>query len=112
MNNKRLNLAKIDQVWQTSAQACSIWCIHECDGVGGASGGSYTCGNRMPCCSKYACEHNSLVIKIKCSILQKLIVHDHTYLQWRLLLSKCRISLLFLLPVVLLHLQVVLFILP
>jgi hypothetical protein len=59
----------------------------------------------------YACECNLLVIQIKRSIHQKLIVHDHTYLQHLLLLSKCRISLLFALPIVLLHLQVVLFIL-
>jgi hypothetical protein len=112
MNNKRLNLAIIDQVWQTSAEACLIWCIHDYSGSGGANGSNCTCGNGMPCCSKYACEHNLLVIQIKCSILQKLIVHDHTYLQRHLLLSKCRIPLLFSLPVVLLHLQVVLFVLP
>jgi hypothetical protein len=108
MNNKRLNLAIIDQVWQTSAEACPIWWIRECGGGGGASGSSCTCGNGMPCCSKYACEHNLLVIQIKCSILQKLIIHDYTYLQCHLLLSKCHVSLL----VVLLHMQVVLFILP
>jgi hypothetical protein len=58
MNNKRLNLAIIDQVWQISAEACPVWCIHECGGARGASGGSCTCGNGMPCCSKYACECN------------------------------------------------------
>jgi hypothetical protein len=110
MNNKRLNLAIIDQVWQTSAEACVVWCIHECGGSGGCSGGSCTCGNGMPCYWKYACECNLLVIQIKCSILQKLIVHNHTYLQHYLLLRKCRVSLLFSLPIVLLHLQVVLFI--
>jgi hypothetical protein len=36
----------------------------------------------------------------------------HTYLQCRIVLSKCHVSLLFLMPVVLLHLQIVLFILP
>jgi hypothetical protein len=112
MNNKRLNLAIIDQVWQTLAKACPVWCIHECGGSGGASGGSCTCGNGMPYCSKYACECNLLVIQIKCSILQKMIVHDHTYLQRHLLLNNCHVSLLFSLPTVLLHLQVVLFILP
>jgi hypothetical protein len=69
MNNKRLNLAIIDQVWQTSAEACPIWCIHDCGGSGGASGGRCTYWNGMPCCSKYACEYNLLVIQIKCSIL-------------------------------------------
>jgi hypothetical protein len=112
MNNKRINLAIIDQVWQTSVEACPIWCIHEFGGGGGARGGSYACGNRMPYCSKYACECNLLVIQIKYSIIEKLIVHDHTYLQCHLLLRKCRVPLLFSLPVVLLHLQVVLFILP
>jgi hypothetical protein len=109
MNNKRINLAIIDQVWQTSAEACPVWCIHD---YGGCSGGSCTCGNGMPCSSKYAYEYNLLVIQIKGSILWKLILHDHTYLQCHLLMSKCRISLLFSLPVVLLHLQVVLFVLP
>jgi hypothetical protein len=104
MNNKRLNLATVDQVWQTSDEACLVWCIHECGGSGGASGGSCTCGNGVPYCSKYAYECNFLVIQIKCSILQKLIVHDHAYLQHHLLLSKCLGSLLFSLPVVLLHL--------
>jgi hypothetical protein len=104
MNNKILNLAIIDQDWQTSAEACLVWCIHDCGGGEVASGGSYTYGNRMPCCSKYACERNMLVIQIKCSILQKLIVHDHTYMQCHLLLSKCHIPLLLLLPIVLLHL--------
>jgi hypothetical protein len=104
MNNKRLNLAIIDQVWQTSVEACPVWCIHDCGGGGGASGDSCTCGNRMPCCSKYACERNLLVILIKCSIIQKLIVHDHSYLQRHLLLSKCHVLLLFSLLVVLLHL--------
>jgi hypothetical protein len=112
MNNKRLNLAIIDQVWQTSAEACPVWCIHDCGGGGGANDGSCTYGNRMPYCSKYACECNLLVIQIKCLILQKLIVHDHTYLQHHLLLSKCRVPLLFSLLVVLLHLQVVLFLPP
>jgi hypothetical protein len=36
MNNKRLNLAIIDQIWQTSVEACPIWCIHDCGGGGGA----------------------------------------------------------------------------
>jgi hypothetical protein len=112
MNNKRLNLATIDQVWQTSTKACPVWCIHACGGAGGASGGSYTCGNGMPCCWKYAYECNLLVIQIKCSILQNAIVHNHTYLQRLLLQSKCHISLLISLPIVLLHLQVVLFVLP
>jgi hypothetical protein len=112
MNNKRLNLATIDQVWQASPEACPVWCIHECGDGAGASDGSCTYGNEIHYCSKYACEHNLLVIQIKCSILQKLIVHDHTYLQRRLLLRKCRVSLLFSLSVVLLHLQVVFFILP
>jgi hypothetical protein len=78
MNNKGLNLAIIDQVWQTLVEACPIWCIHDYGGVGGASGDSCTSGNGIPCCSKYACERNLLVIQINCSILQKLIVHDHT----------------------------------
>jgi hypothetical protein len=112
MKNKRLNLATIDQDWQTSAEACPVWCIHDYSGARGASGGSFTCGNGMPCYLKYACERNLLVIQIRCSILQKLFVHDHTYLQHHLLLSKCYVLLLFSLPVVLLHLQVVLFILP
>jgi hypothetical protein len=98
MNNKRLNLTIIDQVWQTSVEACPVWCIHE------YGGGNCTCGNRMPCYLMYACERNLLVIQIKCSILQKLIVHDHTYLQHHLLLSKCHVSLLISLLVVLLHL--------
>jgi hypothetical protein len=55
---------------------------------------------------------NLLVIQIKCSILQKLIVHDHNYLQCLLLLSHCRVSLLCSLPIVLVQLQVILFILP
>jgi hypothetical protein len=38
-----------------------------------------------------------------------MIVHDHTYMQCLLLLSQCRMSLLFSLPIVLVHLQVVLF---
>jgi hypothetical protein len=108
MNNKRINLAIIDQVWQTSAKACG-GCSGGSDGY---SGGSCTCGNGMACYSKYACECYLLVIQIKCSILWKLIVHDYTYLQRHLLLSKYRISLLFSLPVVRLHLQVVLFVLP
>jgi hypothetical protein len=112
MNNKKLNVAIIDQVWQTSAEACLVWCIHECDGGGGCSDDSCTYGNGMPYCWKHACECNLLIIQIKCSILRKLIVHDHTYLQCRLLLSKCHVSLVFSLPIVLLHLQVVLFILP
>jgi hypothetical protein len=112
MNNKRLNLVIIDQVWHTTAEACLVWGIHECSGGGGASGCSCTCGNGMSCFSKYAYERNLLVIQIKCSILQKLIVHDHTYLQRHLLLSKCCVSLLFSLLVVLLYLQVVLFVLP
>jgi hypothetical protein len=112
MSNKILNLAIIDQVWQTSAEACPVWCIHNCSGAGGASGSSCTCGNGMPCCWKYACECNLLVIQIKCSILRKMIVHDHTYLQRLLLLSKYLVLLLFSLPVVLLHLEVVLFVLP
>jgi hypothetical protein len=66
----------------------------------------------MPCCWNNVCECNLLVIQIKCSILQKLIVHDHTYLQRLLLLSHCRVSLLFSLPIVLMNLQVALFIRP
>jgi hypothetical protein len=62
----------------------------------------------MYCCWNDACECNLLVIQIKCSILQKMIVHDHTYLQCLLLLSHYCVSL----PVVLMNLQVVLFILP
>jgi hypothetical protein len=114
MNNKRLNLAIIEEAWQTSAKACIVWCIHECGGGGGGgySGRSCTCGNGMACCWKYACECNLLVIHIKSSILQKLIPHGHTYLQPCLLLSKCHISVLFSLHVVLLHLQIVLFVLP
>jgi hypothetical protein len=68
MNNKKLNLAIIDQVWQISGEACPVWCIHDCGGSGGYSGGSYTCGNEMPYW-KYDCECNLLVIQIKCSIL-------------------------------------------
>jgi hypothetical protein len=71
MNNKRLNLAIIDQVWQTSAEACPVWCVHACDGGGGASGGSCTNENGMPCYWKYVSECNLLVIQIKCSILSK-----------------------------------------
>jgi hypothetical protein len=51
-------------------------------------------------------------MQLKYSILQKVMVHDHTYLQCCLLLSKCHVSLLFSLPIVLLDLQVVLFVLP
>jgi hypothetical protein len=69
MNNKRLNLATIDQVWQTSAEACLVWCIDDCGGAGGASGGSYTYGSRMTCCLKYAYEHNLLLIQTKWSIV-------------------------------------------
>jgi hypothetical protein len=112
MNNKRINLDIIDQVWQTSAEACPIWCIHDCGGSGGCRGGSCTHGNEMPCCCKYACEWNLLVIRIRCSIIRKQIVHDHTYLQRLLLLSHCRVLLLFSLPVVLIHLHVVLFVFP
>jgi hypothetical protein len=62
MNNKRLNLVIIDQVWQTSAEACPVWCIHECDGSSNCSGGSRTYENEMPYCWKNACEYNLLVI--------------------------------------------------
>jgi hypothetical protein len=68
MNNKILNLAIIDQVWQTPAKTCPVWCIHECGGAEGASGDSYTYENGMSCCSKNAFEHNLLVIQIKCLI--------------------------------------------
>jgi hypothetical protein len=41
-----------------------------------------------------------------------MIVHDHTYLQRHLLLSKCHVLLLFSLLLVHLHLQAVLFVIP
>jgi hypothetical protein len=54
-------------------------------------------------CWKYAYQCSLLVIQIKCSILRKLIVHYHTYLQRFLLLSKCWVSMFFSLLVVILH---------
>jgi hypothetical protein len=62
MNNKRLNLVIIDQIWQTSAEAYPVWRIHECDGSSSCSGDSHTYENGMPYCWKNACECNLLVI--------------------------------------------------
>jgi hypothetical protein len=58
MCNKRINLAIIDQVWQTSAKPCPVWCMHCGGGDGGHSGGSCTYGNGMPCWWKNARECN------------------------------------------------------
>jgi hypothetical protein len=55
MSNKRLIRPIL--VWQTSAEAYPVWCIHDCGGAGGASGRSRTCG--MKCLAAQSMSMNA-----------------------------------------------------
>jgi hypothetical protein len=62
---------ELEQVCQTLAEACPVWCIHECGDGGGCSGGSCTYGNRMPYCWKYAVGVGCCVVTERCKAISR-----------------------------------------
>jgi hypothetical protein len=112
MNNERLNLATIEELGKPQLKHVPYGAFTIAVALEEPLAAAAPMGTKCLAARSMPMNATCFVRQTKYFILQKLIIHDHTYLPRGLLLSQCHVSLLFSLPVVFLHLQVVLFVLP